>query len=381
MTGITIGILIAVLGIATTLVAIGPGSLRRALSGLIPSLDPNHFTCRILKLEEETDGNYTDVLKIQIQGLIRAPHDHCDTDLQIRLTDVTEGRSEFKPVLCKRQEWSAEGSPAYEYKIHNGILPARVSALTDWVTVVEFRTTELVFPRRGSCTLECTLSVLEKETGKPLATAKGRTDLISESRGYEEIQQQRHTKQTATLQLAASIWELTGRNPEGRILLDQWFEGQSFGSEQTLESIIASYSGSQERWIEEACDGLLGWADPADRYTAVEFCLKIAAAGSSIQKELIGRLRNIMKKLEIPEDRFQSLSQKYLTGRVGQMEDPMALLGLTEEMTEDQIRQKLTAEYRKWNARVTHPNAAVRQQADQMLNLITQLRSKYAHHA
>ena len=225
------------------------------------------------------------------------------------------------------------------------------------------------------------MAVLEKETGRPLTSAKGQIDLLSESRGYEEIQQKRHTKQTATLQLAASIWELTRRNGEGRIVLDQWFAGQSFGSEQSLESMIASYAGSQEQWIEEACDGLLGWADPGDRYTAVELCLKIAAAGSSIQKELIGRLRSIMKKLEIPEDRFQALSQKYLTDHVGQMEDPMALLGLTEEMTEDQVRQKLTAEYRKWNARVTHPNAAVRQQADRMLNLITQLRSKYAHHA
>lgn len=381
MTGTTLGILIGILAGATALVAIGPGSLRRLLSCFVPSLDPNHFSCRILKLEEETDAGYTDVLKIQIQGQIRAPHEHCDTDLHLHLTDVSEGRSEFKPVLCRRQEWSAEGSPAYEYRIHNGLLPARVSVLADWVTVEEFRTSELVFPRRGPCTLECTLSVLEKETGKPLASAKGRIDLLSELRGYEEIRQQRHTKQTATLQLAASIWELTHRNPEGRILLDQWFSGQSFGSAQSLESIIESYAGSQEQWIEEACDGLLGWADPSDRYSAAELCLKIAAAGSLIQKELLGRLRNIMKKLDIPEDRFHALSQKYLTGRVSQMEDPMALLGLREEMAEDQIRQTLTAEYRKWNARVTHPDAAVRQQADQMLNLIAQLRSRYAHHA
>ena len=63
------------------------------------------------------------------------------------------------------------------------------------------------------------------------------------------------------------------------------------------------------------------------------------------------------------------------------MEDPRALLGLTEEMSEQEIHQKLTAEYRKWNARVTHPDAAVRAQADQMLNLIAQFRSRCGRHS
>jgi hypothetical protein len=372
-----IGILFGVLAIVTALVAIGPGSLRRLLSRFIPSLDPRHFACRVLQFEQEAEGGYSDVLKIQIQGQIRAPQDHCDTDLLIHLMDVTEGSLSPKPVLCRRQEWTSEDSPANEYKIHNGILPARVSVLTDWVTVVELNTSELVFPRRGPCTLECTLSVLEKTGGRALAAAKGRIAIISGHRGYEEIQQQRHTKQTATLQLALCIWELTGRDPAGRAILDQWIQGQTPAIQQIPESV----HGLQEQWIEEASDGLLGWADPADRYSAVELCLKIAAAGPTIQKPLIGRLQEIADKLEIPKDRFHALRQKYLTGRVGQMEDPMALLGLTEGMSDEQILQKLTAEYRKWNARVTHPDAVVRKQADQMLNLITQLRSRHAHHA
>ena len=134
-------------------------------------------------------------------------------------------------------------------------------------------------------------------------------------------------------------------------------------------------------WIEQASDEMLGWADPADRYIAVELCLKIAAAGHAIPKELLQRLGRISQKLQIPSDRFQALSQKYLTGQLNQVEDPMALLGLAEDMTEEQVHQKLTAEYRKWNARVTHPDADVRKQADRMLNLITQLRSQYAQKA
>lgn len=379
MTGTVIGIVIGILTAATLLTAVGLDPLRRLLAYFFPSLDPDHFACRILKLEEETETGYTDLLKIQIQGRIRAPRNHCDTDLHVRLMDVTESGREPKPVLCKRAEWSADGRCASEYTLYNGTLPARISALADWVTVIELRSTDLIFPRRGPSELACILSILDKESGKPLASARGQTNLISESRGYEEIQQQRHTKQTATLQLAACIWDRSGRSPEGKDILEQWVSQQIFETEPSLEDLLASCRNSPEPWMEQACDGLLGWADPADRYSAVELCLKIAAAGRSIHKDLLSYLHTIADKLEIPEDRFQTLSQKYLTGRVAHMEDPRVLLGLTEQMTEDQIRRQLTAEYRKWNARVTHPDPAVRQQADQMLNLIAQFRSQYAH--
>ncbi len=381
MTGTTLGILIAVLTTVTAVVAIGPVPLRRLLARWIPSVDPDYFSCRILKLEEDTGSGYSDVLAIQIQGVIRAPRERCDTDLLICLTDVSEGNSGPKPVLCRRPEWSAEGSSANETKIHNGTLPARVSALTDWVTAIEIRTSDLVFPRRGPCLLECVLSVVETETGKPLASARGQVQVDCESRGYEEIRQQRSTKQAAILQLASCVWEWTRSNPEAKTILDQWLSQQSFGAGQSAETLLDSFSGSPEERVDQACDDLLGWAEPADRYIAVELCLTIAAACSDIPKDLLGRLLALAEKLEIPKERFQALSQKYLTGRVGHMEDPRALLGLTEEMTEPEIHQKLTAEYRKWNARVTHPDAAVRAQADQMLNLIAQFRSRCGRHS
>ena len=44
--------------------------------------------------------------------------------------------------------------------------------------------------------------------------------------------------------------------------------------------------------------------------------------------------------------------------------------------TTDEKIAELNEEYRKWNARVTHPDADIRQQADQILSLIADLRSR-----
>ena len=54
MTEIVIGVLITVLAGVTAGVALGPAVLRRLLARLIPRTDPQHFSCRILHLEEDT---------------------------------------------------------------------------------------------------------------------------------------------------------------------------------------------------------------------------------------------------------------------------------------------------------------------------------------
>jgi hypothetical protein len=128
--------------------------------------------------------------------------------------------------------------------------------------------------------------------------------------------------------------------------------------------------------MEEACEQLPGYAEPADCCGIFELCIRIAGSASRISQSLLKTLRYIAEKLEIPKDRYESLVQKHLTGKAEQIEEPLTLLGLSEEMSEQQIMEKLTAEYRKWNARVNNPDAAVRQQADQMLNLIAQCRSR-----
>ncbi|HRU15528.1 MAG TPA: hypothetical protein P5017_07400 [Anaerohalosphaeraceae bacterium] len=369
-----LNILLFLLTLAALVTLSGPANLRRRLSRLFPAFHPERFACRVLLVEEEKDAVYRDVLKIQIHGAIRAPHSRCETNILIQLTDATKKNSAPKPVLCRHPAWSSDGTPAYQYMFHNGPLPARLSVLKDWVTVAEVEVNELVFPRRGPALLECEVTVLEEAVGKPLASARSQISLLSGQYGYEEIQQQRLSKQTAMQQLAEAVWHLTAPNPAGWELLCQWLhQGQETGPQppprpkSTEESISA---------MEEACEQLPGYAEPADCCGIFELCIRIAGSASMISQSLLKTLRYIAEKLEIPQDRYESLVQKHLTGKAEQIEEPLALLGLSEEMSEQQIMEKLTAEYRKWNARVNNPDAAVRQQADQMLNLIAQCRSR-----
>ncbi|MEJ5260382.1 MAG: hypothetical protein WHS88_09355 [Anaerohalosphaeraceae bacterium] len=376
MTERVLSILIVVLTLGAIGAALGPACLRRWLSVLIPALDPRRFACRVLVFEEETGAGCRDILKIQIQGAIRAPHPNCDTDLLIQLTDATD-KGTVKPVLCRRTEWTTDGTPAHQYRFHNGLLPARVSVLKDWVTIAEIGVWELVFPRRGPAVLECEVTVLDKAAGKALACARSQVSLLSEHFGYEEIQQQKLAKQSAMRQIVWAVWRMTAPNPAGKELLERWLQERKLPAAEKAE-LSAEQAASL---VQEACEQLAGYADPADGCAVLEICMRIAAAGESIPQSLLSVLQTLAANLEIPKDRWEALVQKYLSRQAEHIQDPMLLLGLHERMTEAQILEKLTSEYRKWNARVTHPDPAVRKQADQMLNLIAQCRSRFARQA
>lgn len=370
-----LGILIVGLTMAALGVAVGPAALRRALGRLIPVLDPRRFACRVLLFEEQTPAGCTDVLKIQVQGTIRAPHPGCESELRIQLMDATDKSCSSRPVLCRRPEWSADGSPAYEYTLQNGLLPARVSVLKDWVTIAEVGVEELIFPRRGPAILECTVCVLEKATGKRLTCARGQISLLSERYGYEEIQYQRTTKQNAMRQMAVGFCQLTAPNPAGQELLESWLREQRLPSAKPTGPDAVDFQTAASS-IEEACEQLAGSADPAECFHIFELCVRISASASFLPAPFLKLLQQTAGKLEIPREQFDSLVEKYLAGRAELIEDPLALLGLTEQMSESEILQKLTAEYRKWNGRVTHADPAIRQKADRMLNLIAQCRSR-----
>ena len=70
------------------------------------------------------------------------------------------------------------------------------------------------------------------------------------------------------------------------------------------------------------------------------------------------------------------MAQKILLACECRIEEPSRLLGIAPEMDEETFRKRLNEEYRKWNARVTHPDAQIRGQADQILTLIAEIRTQ-----
>ena len=72
------------------------------------------------------------------------------------------------------------------------------------------------------------------------------------------------------------------------------------------------------------------------------------------------------------------MTEKILPVSMHEVENVELLLGVNCDMDKDKARQHLNQQYRKWNARVTNSKAEIRNQADQMLKLITDARAVYS---
>lgn len=374
---LVIGIVIFLLAAATVAMAAGPG-LRLFLSRFIPGLDPRCFRCRIEEVEEPQL-----TLQFQICGRIYAPQAGVETVIRIHLEDLTDPAAP-KPILTRNPDYQQDGSLEFAYAVDNGPLPSKVSILKDWVTLLELACQELVFPRQGYRTLEATISVVSKTDQKVLAEARGQVLTLSDQNGYESIQQNRSTRRKGTVQLAAAVWNLSGRLDGGRALLEERlgpkYGGPSAdGSESLAEILELSAERSWHFMILEACENICDTAQQAERIEILTLCLEIAATAEVISDEVANTLAMVAERIGISHERFHQLRQKILSGHTDRMSDPKHLLGISDSMSEEEVLRQLTREYRKWNARVTHADERVRRQADQMLNLIMELRHQYQH--
>lgn len=374
---LVIGFMVLLLAAATIAVAFGP-TLRPALARRIPGLDPRHFTCRIHEVE---DPQLT--LHFQVCGRIYAPRAGLETRIRIQLRDLTSA-SDPKPILTRNPDCQQTGSMEFVYTIDNGPLPSRVSILKDWVDLLAIPCRDLVFPRQGYRTLELTVSVLSQEDGKTLAEARSQVLTLSEQDGYESIQQNRAARRRALIRIAAAVWNLSGRLDRGRAVIEQNLAGKFSevppGEADSVETLVESTVGKSERAvILESCESIRQVAGQAECIEALTLCLEIAATATVITDEISQVLTLIADRLAISPQRFHRLRQKILANRDCTLADPRHLLGIDESMSNEEALRQLTSEYRKWNARVTHADETVRRQADRMLNLIMELRSRYQH--
>ena len=130
--------------------------------------------------------------------------------------------------------------------------------------------------------------------------------------------------------------------------------------------------------LDKCCTELEEKGSAADLYDILELCMHIASADGKAEGVELEIIKDISRKLKLDPNRFREMHDKILPISVHVEEQGReALLGITSEMSTEEIRKHLNSEYRKWNSRVTHSDPKIREQADEMLKVISECRTKY----
>jgi len=357
-------------------------------------VQPSVFQARVEPKTESLDEHGSiNLFQIAVQGPILAPSDDYPAFYEVQILDVTEGAEEPKPVVCTIEQFQAADTVIFEYESDDFPIPYTHSVLSQWVTVVSVPVNSLVFARKGRRALQFVVTVLSAESEQALAVARTTVTHDNERHGYEEITENRKRADELAVKLAISISAADGRldKVEGTVVTE-WArkrvntaresdraEVKARLNRAAKETVSAVRSGGVVA-IERICEELNDITDLGDRYDILELCMRVAGADQAAAEEELAELDSLAEFLELDCDRFRAMMNKMLPIGIhtdkNARRDARRVLGITDDMTLEEIKAHLLKEFQTWNSRVVHSDPKVRERAARMLELIAAERTR-----
>lgn len=309
-------------------------------------------------------------------GWLRLPRAQLDTDLAVQLEDITEPQMGVLEVLSADPRYRAPNSAAFFYQVHNGIIPFKKAQLCRLVRVADIPLHGLIFARRGRRRIRVALSLLEKISQTVLAQTHTETEILVSAEGYLEKQLRYETVLRACAMLGCAVLPAADTSALARLRTRLT---EALGEFQPMTDVTAPLAQPAEcqtsQAIAAACQDLQAYGQPEDARKSIELCLEListTAAGLDSQ----ARFWQIVRHLQLDWQEVLALTQKYLLNTAEPQKFWPLLLGIEQPdaVSPDHLRRRLTEEYRRWNARVTHQDATIRQNAEKMLSIIAALR-------
>ena len=347
---------------------------------VISVFDRSRFSCHVEQFSDETQPVRQDqFFRIQIVGRIPTEQENVDTDVQIEVLDVTEGQSHSHQVLSTDENYRDEGNSEFRLIQHNGVVPNKKAALARRVTVAQFPCHILRFAYRGRRKLLFRTTVIEAASENKIVSAQRIVEHVYCSDGYREVHGRRLEVLRACVELSAIVLGSAPYSDGVRNMWSEWIQQKAdmmISADEAAKTVEIIQSRLQGAVMQHSSDIILAYGKNTDRFFAIELALQTTAFDGVVSKEYLEKLFQVAHMLEIQQDRFLSVAQKILLSSGCQIEATAQLLGINSDMDDDSFRKQLNEEYRKWNARVTHPDAQIRAQADRILTLIAEFRSQ-----
>ncbi|OHB62110.1 MAG: hypothetical protein A2Y76_04620 [Planctomycetes bacterium RBG_13_60_9] len=147
--------------------------------------------------------------------------------------------------------------------------------------------------------------------------------------------------------------------------------------ERALQKTAAFFRRGGSLNVQQICHEIVEIAPLIGRLDILDLCLRVAAAKGQVSTAEFKLLKELAEGLQIDRGRLRAMVEKILPVEMHQTKDAEMILGVTGAMNTDEARHQLNREYAKWSSRVISTDPSIRRQADQMLNLIAEARTKY----
>lgn len=359
-----------------------------AVTDVYTPVDPTVLNTRV-RIGRQADGDsFRSTLIVEICGTIEAPDDDHEVCLQVSLSDVTDPTVPPLPVLNRPKNGPLQTSSLFTHQNAMGKLCHRTTILGDWTVVAQLSPEWFVLPRQGSRRLQSDVAILSQGTARRLASARCVTGFENVEVGYLDIEDNIQRAKTLAVGLAFSVAAADNELPESEVLVIEGWVRTNFGAGQAAPSARSELDRAMQKTatffrkggrlnLEEICREIVEIAPMVGRIEIMDLCLRVAGAKGQVTSAEMLLLKQLAACLVIDRTRLRTMVEKILPVHMHTSQDSEMILGVTEEMSQDQARQQLNHEYAKWSSRVISSDPAIRQQADQMLNVIANARTQF----
>lgn len=392
-----------IIGIVVTLVVLGLiGHFFGDDEGSSSASSELKLRVREINEKNEQTGYVYPAFEVQVRGSVPVPHDQCPVQFRLHLYDGPEDG--LQPVLCSLQDLQEAQTQAFEWRSDTFAMPFH-NGLDDWTTMISIPKEVLVFPAKGERRVGFQFSVVAAEnppqfqygftdgtTGMMYAVCSTNRTFDNQEEGYEDGEENRRVAMNTAIELSLHMAALGGEvgRPEAEVVKGWMAQAvENFPEEQRKEQ-KAELGAVAKRAFNAAVNGETDLAEIVrrmndaaavqEKYNALELCLEVMAADGKAEAQEMEALDRIANMLRVDIKTYHELREQRIAKLtdVGEVSGNLnTMLGITGDMSPEEVKKHLTAQYRKWNSRVSHSDEKVRKRASEMLLLIGEARAKF----
>jgi tellurite resistance protein len=334
----------------------------------------------------EPDPCGEEVFTVKIRGRICADQPGRRAYLTAKLNDVTDPTSEPTTVYVKPDRSSTTPSKPFGYTCDLGRLNENETHISDWISVAKVSPVQIVLARKGKRRLRLSGQILCRETGSVLARCGCEFLYDNSCWGYLDTAENIQRANALAVTLAFSLSAADGRMYKSEIdTIKSWAHSnlalQSSKSahkqlDRALRTTIRFFRTAHKVDAAALAGQLTDIAPLPQRYDIVEMCLNVVESKGFVSAGQVQMLKKLSGWLGLDPGRFRDMLDRLAPANTHQVKDIELIFGLSSKMNARQSRERLNKEYRKWNSRTTSVDPAVKNQAEQMLQLIAEARGR-----
>ena len=352
------------------------------------------------------DGKSLKALQIQIRGLINNTSLSHDVQAVISFNDITK-KDEPLPILSALNELQEPLSRTMMIRVPLGEIQSQHGFLK-WVNLQRTFPDFMIGPKKGKRKIRAILRVIpnKEDAAEEINFGLHSEELLLaafcafefsatlKETGYQEAQENFVKIRAAFVEFGVLMAFADGEldDSEG-LTIKKWIAHQidieSDKEKQTKLKVLLNktlkeaYAKAKtgKLSVTEQIKSFKKVTTQANSLALLEFLFEIVGADGEIASSELKVVNSIADKLNVSTEDVKSLTDKTFLDAGSEMQEGDSaenILGITEDMSEADVKKLLNGEFKKWNGRIQAlEDGDEKDKAQVMLNVIAEARKKY----